>query len=84
MEMVRYIQQSTGGYSKTILFSLFYLLDRESGSSFDHTLAPVVVAAVRSAWCIQGGYIIMESVLYAQYIVATCPRHGQILRLQRH
>jgi hypothetical protein len=26
----------------------------------------------------------MESVLYAQYIVATCPRHGQILRLQRH
>jgi hypothetical protein len=31
----------------------------------------------------QGGYSIMESVLYAQYIVATCPRHGQILRLQR-
>jgi hypothetical protein len=26
----------------------------------------------------------MESVLYAQYIVATCPRHGHILRLQRH
>jgi hypothetical protein len=32
----------------------------------------------------QGGYSIMESVLYAQYIVTTCPRHGQILRLQRH
>jgi hypothetical protein len=32
----------------------------------------------------QGGYSIVESVLYAQYIVATCPRHGQILRLQRH
>jgi hypothetical protein len=34
--------------------------------------------------CTQGGYSIMESVLYAQYIVATCHRHGQILRLQRH
>jgi hypothetical protein len=39
---------------------------------------------VRLRESIQGGYRIMESVLYAQYIVATCPRHGQILRLQRH
>jgi hypothetical protein len=27
----------------------------------------------------QGGYSIMESALYAQYIVSTCPRYGQIL-----
>jgi hypothetical protein len=47
-------------------------------------MSAVVLYTVSSLGKNQGGYSIMESVLFAQYIVATCPRHGQILRLQRH